>query len=169
MQTPRASQKRLIHLPGRPGPTQESAASVPARYRSVLSAAQSCGEYERLMSGVFEHYPQSKFKDSQMRAVTEGHEWFLFLDEAQAHVARMQNYSLYGYLPFAFVASHLLFAGPPAANRGSRMPYPKQDHERRQQRQRADNLVRALLAEMVPQARAATSHSSLVSYDVIVL
>ena len=90
--------------------------------------------------------------------VTTGHEWFLFFDEASAHVSRSQNYSLFGYLPFVFVSSHLLFS----ATGRTKLTYPHVHQEQKQRKARTDNLLVAMLAEMTPSARAATSVTSLV-------
>lgn len=37
---------------------------------NILHAVHSCGEYDRLMQGIFENYPTIKFKDSYMSAVS---------------------------------------------------------------------------------------------------
>lgn len=39
------------------------------RFMNVLHAVYSCGEYDRLLLGVFDNYPTIKFKDSYMQAV----------------------------------------------------------------------------------------------------
>ncbi len=39
------------------------------RFANILHAVHSCGEYDRLMQGVFENYPNIKFKDSYLNAV----------------------------------------------------------------------------------------------------
>ena len=38
----------------------------------MLGTIMACGEYEKLMAGVFEMYPEVKFKDSQLGNVTAG-------------------------------------------------------------------------------------------------
>ena len=50
---------------------EESAASLPVRFKSMLSAVYACGEYEKLMNGVFENYLQVKFRDSQLANVSK--------------------------------------------------------------------------------------------------
>ena len=35
----------------------------------MLSTILACGDYEKLMTGVFEMYPEVKFKDGQMANV----------------------------------------------------------------------------------------------------
>ncbi len=39
------------------------------RFANILHSVHSCGEYDRLMQGVFENYPTIKFKDSYLNAV----------------------------------------------------------------------------------------------------
>ncbi len=90
--------------------------------------------------------------------MTAGHEWFLFFDEANSLVSRLQNYSSMAFLPFVFVTSHLLFS----ANGKTKLTYPHVQQERRQQLARNRNLIDSVVAEMSPTARAATTSTSLV-------
>jgi len=46
-----------------------NAASLPARFATILQSVYSCGDYDRLMNGVFENYAAIKFKDSYLSAV----------------------------------------------------------------------------------------------------
>ena len=43
---------------------EESGATLKNRYHSVLSTIYACGDYEKIMEGVFENYLNVKFKDS---------------------------------------------------------------------------------------------------------
>ncbi len=83
----------------------------------------------------------------------------MFFDEVGAQIGRLQNYSLYAYLPFVFVCSHLLFS---AAGR-TKLTYPHVFQEQRQALLRNKNLLASVLAEMTPGARGATSATSLVT------
>ena len=49
---------------------EESGASLPNRFKSTLHSVYACGEYEKMMHGVFENYLNVKFKDSQFENVS---------------------------------------------------------------------------------------------------
>uniref|UniRef100_A0A0K8SZZ0 Uncharacterized protein n=1 Tax=Lygus hesperus TaxID=30085 RepID=A0A0K8SZZ0_LYGHE len=76
----------------------------------VLQTVQSYGDYERLTNGVFENYAKVRSTDSPIAPVVKALNWFVFQDLISAHIKTSQNYSLYGYLPWAFVQWHILFA-----------------------------------------------------------
>ena len=50
---------------------EESAATAPNRYRSMLSTVYAGGDYGRVMEGVFENYLDIKFKDMHLENVSE--------------------------------------------------------------------------------------------------
>ena len=68
-QTPRASQKILVPC-GDGSSREESAAALPVRAKSMLRAVQACGDYDKIMNGVFENYLQVKFRDTQLANVS---------------------------------------------------------------------------------------------------
>jgi len=87
-----------------------NAASMPARFANILHSVYSCGEYDRLMQGVFENYPEIKFKDSYMNAVCSGLDWMCYFDVVNREIQQSQNYTMMAYLPFTFVAVHFQLA-----------------------------------------------------------
>merc|ERR1712071_131385 len=91
-------------------PNLGNAASMPTRFASILHSVYSCGEYERLMQGVFENYPEIKFKDSYMNAVCSGLDWMCFFDIINRDIQRTQNYTMFPYLPYTFVGVHFQLA-----------------------------------------------------------
>lgn len=64
----------------------------------------------RLVNGVFENYLSQK-ADGNLLGVAEAGEWFCFTDLLNTQIQTVQNYSVYPYLPYTYVAWHLLFAG----------------------------------------------------------
>lgn len=82
------------------------------------------------MQGVFENYPTIKFKDSYMSSVSyyrhnfiklsliicdstqvcTGLDWMCFYDLLNKEIQHTQNYTTYGYLPYAFVGLHFQLA-----------------------------------------------------------
>ncbi|KAH8412408.1 hypothetical protein KR009_001817 [Drosophila setifemur] len=84
--------------------------SVATRVRNVLDVVHSSGDYERLAQGVYENYLQQKMPDPNFTGVCDALKWFCFTDTVQNLIGRQQNYSVYPYLQYGFVAWHLLFA-----------------------------------------------------------
>ncbi len=90
--------------------------------------------------------------------VCEGCDWFCAFDVTQQQIAHSQSYSLMGYLPFALVASHLLFA----AHTKAKLSYPLVHGEKVTQQGRSVNLMATLVSEMSPMNRSFTNNTTLV-------
>lgn len=80
------------------------------RFYNVLHIAQSFGDYEKVIQGVYENFPKVPFKDSSMKGVAYGLERLCLSDRILTEVHTTQNYSLMGYLNYTIVLFHLLFA-----------------------------------------------------------
>lgn len=80
------------------------------RWSYVLRVINMSSDYDKLMQGVFENYLHQKMPDPNFNGISEATEWFSFNDRLQTAINHSQNYSVYGYLPFSFVAWHFLFA-----------------------------------------------------------
>ena len=130
-------------------PGREPAHSVPARYRAILSALYSCGDYEKLVQGAFENFLIIKFRDTGLENVVKGLEWFVHFDRLQSAVQHSQVYTLMGHFVFPLVAAHLLFA----ASTRQRVVFPVAGSEAAAARTRRVQVVAALLAEMPPAGR----------------
>ena len=70
---------------------------------------QSCGEYDKVVQGVFDNYVNMKFRDMRLENVTKSLDWFTCFDLMQQEIRHSQIYSLMAYLPFTLVLSHLMF------------------------------------------------------------
>jgi len=134
------------------------AATVHARYRNILSSVSSCGEFERLLNGVFENFLEVKFKDSGMMNVVSGLEWFVHFDILHQEMMHSQNYSIMGHLPFPLVASHLMFG----SNVKHRVKFPTQHTECRNKLAKNHNILSSVVGEMAPQARCYNNNTVLV-------
>jgi len=137
---------------------EEPANSIHARYKNIVSTVGSCGEYERLLNGVFENFLDIKFKDSGLMNVNSGLEWFVHFDILHQEMMHSQNYSIMGHLPFPLVASHLLFA----SNVKERIKFPVQNTECRAKLAKNHNILASVVAEMAPQARAFSNNTVMV-------
>lgn len=120
LQIPRGTAKTFKQVGNRSVVVDENVSTSQHRFHKVLSAVQSCGEYEKMANGVFENYLDIKFKDSQLKNVIQGLDWMSFCDLTQSYIHRSQNYAVMAYLPFTFVKTHLLFA----THAKSRITYP---------------------------------------------
>lgn len=53
------------------------------RFSSILSAVSSVGEYEKVAQGIFENYPNTKYRDPSMRVVSGAEAGLLKLSHVQ--------------------------------------------------------------------------------------
>lgn len=99
--------------------------STKSRMANVLDVIHMHGDYNRLMNGVFENYLKQKMPDADMNGMAEGADWFCFSDRLNQFINHKQNYSVYSYLQYGFVAWHLLFA----SLAWPKITFPKQGYE----------------------------------------
>ena len=59
---------------------------------------------------MFENYLAAKFRDTGLRNVVKGCDWFAHFDLLHQEVLHSQIYTLMGHLPFPLIAAHFLFA-----------------------------------------------------------
>ena len=150
-QLPRASSKRKFDQ-------EKSAAATESRFQNSLRMVMACGDYEKLQQGVFENYLNAKFKDTRMQNVQLGQDWFCFFDIIHQHIMHSQVYTTMAYLPYNFVATHLLFA----ASGRFKVTYPTQAFETKSALLKSNQIVESLYADMTPGVRCYTSMTSLV-------
>ena len=93
----------------------------------LVNAIQSCGEYEKLLQDLFEHYPQLKPLDASLANLCKVHDWMGYYDRVWGKVNETQEYELMGYLPYALVPWHSHMAAP--ANSSKPTEWPKADYE----------------------------------------
>lgn len=79
------------------------------RMSNVLNVVTSFGDYEKIAQGVFENYPNMKYKNSNMADTCLSLEWFSFNDIINKEIYSTQNYSLASYLGYACVVWHFTF------------------------------------------------------------
>lgn len=66
--------------------------------------------FNRLSAGVFENYLERGGSSGGLGGAVQALEWFIANDHISTQIASTQNYSLYPYLPYAFLCWHFLFA-----------------------------------------------------------
>merc|ERR1712029_773997 len=157
---PRSSSKRKYVQEGATSGQlmEENLSGLSQRFRTMLATALSCGDNERVMQGLFENYLEVKFKDNALQNVNQGTEWFRFFDVTQNWINRSQNYSTMPYLPYTFVASHLLFA----SNAQTEVQYPSTHFEVKTKIQKSSQTIAAMVSEMAPLTRIFTPPTVLV-------
>ena len=117
----------------------------------------ACGEYDRLVQGVFENYLAMKFKDTGMQGVVSGLEWMVHFDLLHQEAIKSQAWALMGHFCFPLVATHLLFA----STTKQRVLFPTQQTDVTTRLSRSQQMIESVTGEMEPTARAYCSSSTL--------
>ena len=140
------------------GQSKQKLSTVSERYKKILSTVYSCGEYERVVQGVFENYVNMQFKDLRLENVTRSLDWFTSFDLLQQEIRHSQVYSLMAYLPFTLVLTHLTFG----STIKQRVSLQSQALEVSQKLEQSRGVLTSLVSEMTPTARAYCSQPVLV-------
>ena len=82
----------------------------------------------------------------------------------QQQVQHTQNYATMGYLPYTFVSFHLLFA---ASGPKPTLSWPNVQFEMKSKLQKSQNLLKSMIADMLPAARIFASPQTLVCYRTL--
>ncbi|KAJ8035506.1 Chromosome transmission fidelity protein 18-like [Holothuria leucospilota] len=136
-------------LPQKDRAIDANPASFSARFHRILSLAMTCGEYAKLMQGVFENYLEVKFKDPHLDSITLASDWMIFFDLLNTRVMESQNYIFNRYMPFIPVMFHMLFASVSRPQ----IKYPSADFESRQRQQKITNHLATMLADACPRVK----------------
>ncbi|KAN0064727.1 Chromosome transmission fidelity protein 18 [Thecaphora frezii] len=93
----------------------------------LMHEITSCGEYDKLAQGCFEHYPRLRASDDGWKRYRSAHDWLHFGEAMRAQAWSMGWFELLGYQAWSFVAWYGLFA-----KAGNALPdYPKAEYEMR--------------------------------------
>ena len=140
------------------GQSKQKILNIAERYQKILLTIQSCGEYEKVVQGVFDNYVNMKFRDLRLENVTKSLDRFTEFDLLQQEIRHSQIYSLMAYLPFTLVLSHLLFGSTVK----QRVNIASQAVEVNQKIEQNKNILTCLRGEMSPTARVFCSKTALV-------
>lgn len=80
------------------------------RSKTILNTVITFGNYDRLILGIFENYPQINQKREQFPPVCTAVEWFSYTDCMNKNIQETQNYSMNAYIPYGFVVWHFALA-----------------------------------------------------------
>ncbi|CAG8478707.1 10923_t:CDS:10 [Paraglomus brasilianum] len=106
--------------------TEEVAASREDKYLARLSSMiNTNSEYDKLMQGCFENYPNMKFNDSNFSKRLDVCDWLVFYDQVNQRLNSRQQFGLQPYLPYSLAAFHPLFAGSVKQD----IKYPRTDYQ----------------------------------------
>lgn len=156
-QKPRATRKAFRPQAG--GDLSSSADRNPEgeRFDSLVRTAQGFGDYEKLIQSLFDNYVNTNFKDPRFELIHEGPEWLCFTDELLSTVHRLQNYSLYPYLPYVAPAFHKVFSVVPY----TKMVFQNSFLEARSKQMQLSNILASLTAEWPAQMRCFLTETTL--------
>ena len=93
----------------------------------LMNSVQACGDYDKVVQGLFEHYPNLKPLDASLTNVCKMHDWLGYYDRISSKIDETQEYELMGYLPFAIVPWYSHMSAP--ANSAKPAEWPKADYE----------------------------------------
>ncbi|WWC60447.1 uncharacterized protein I303_103019 [Kwoniella dejecticola CBS 10117] len=118
------------------------------RYVDRLSfTIQASGEYDKIVQGLFEHYPNVKPLDASLGNLCKVHDWLGYYDRLSSKVSESQEWDLMGYMPYAITAWYHHLAAP--ANNAKPTEWPKADYEAYQARI-ANEEISTSLKNLVP-------------------
>lgn len=87
---------------------------------------QACGDTDKLVQGLFEHYPNVKPLDASLQNLNKLHDWVAYHDRLSSKIGEGE-YELLPYQPYAVVAWYPHMAAPGNANKPAE--WPKSDYE----------------------------------------
>lgn len=93
----------------------------------LVHAVSSCGDHDRLVQGLFEHYPNLKPLDASLQNVCKMHDWVQYYDRLHGRISENQEFELMGYVSYAIVPWYSHMAAP--ANTTKPTEWPKMDYE----------------------------------------
>ncbi|OCF36301.1 hypothetical protein I316_02176 [Kwoniella heveanensis BCC8398] len=118
----------------------------------VSFAVQACGEYDKLVQGCFEHYPNLKPLDASLTNLNKIHDWLGYYDRLSNKVSESQEWELMGYMPYAVTAWYAHMAAP--ANNTKPTEWPKADYECYQARTANEEIANSLKLLVPPILRS---------------
>ncbi|KAH1026125.1 hypothetical protein HUJ05_010695 [Dendroctonus ponderosae] len=131
--------------------------SAKERMQNILKMISLFGDQERLAQGVYENFGRAHQKDRCIEATSCGLDWFCFNDILTKQIYSDQNYSLTGYLNYAFVVWHFVFASTQKA----KLSYPSAGYEFRVKETRQKAIIAEVLRGMAPSVRCYNSSQPL--------
>uniref|UniRef100_A0A336M1C1 CSON006417 protein n=1 Tax=Culicoides sonorensis TaxID=179676 RepID=A0A336M1C1_CULSO len=135
------------------------------RLKNVVEMVYKSYDYEKLMQGVFENYLQQKQPDPDLLGITEAADWFSYNDQIQTVVKHTQNYSIYGYLAYSFVAWHFLFA----TLAWPKVKFPNKNYEINQKLLSSINILNALRKNLDVTKRGVGDSPKAINVDSLPL
>ncbi|KAL1497907.1 hypothetical protein ABEB36_008789 [Hypothenemus hampei] len=134
------------------------------RMEKILQTIGLFGDHERVAQGVYENFPRLQLKDKNLNSTSLGIDWFCYNDVITKCINTDQNYSLTGYLNYAFVIWHFVFASV----QKPKISYPSIGYEYRMKDIRHKAIIAEQLRGMAVNVRCYQSALPLI-LDVIPL
>ncbi|ORY29754.1 hypothetical protein BCR39DRAFT_588132 [Naematelia encephala] len=118
----------------------------------LASDVQSCGDHDRLVQGLFEHYPNLKPIDASLHNLGKLHDWLGYYDRVHRMVESEQAWEMLVYVPYAIVPWYSHLAAP--ANSSRPTEWPKADYEAFQARTVNEEVATSLKSLVPPILRS---------------
>ncbi|RSH94825.1 hypothetical protein EHS25_004631 [Saitozyma podzolica] len=112
---------------------------------------QACGDTDKLVQGLFEHYPNVKPLDASLQNLNKLHDWVAYHDRLSSKIGEGE-YELLPYQPYAVVAWYPHMAAPGNATKPAE--WPKADYESFQTRTLNEEVSTALKNAIPPILRS---------------
>ena len=90
-------------------------------------AVQACGDYDKVLQGLWEHYPHLQPQDKSLANLDKVHDWVSFYDKLAGRVGETQEYELMSFMAYGIVPWYTHMAS--AANNAKHVEWPKADYE----------------------------------------
>jgi chromosome transmission fidelity protein 18 len=130
----------------------------PALTQHLISLVQSSGDYNRLLQGCFEHYPNLSFVDDGWWRIRSMLDWVAWGNELQDKAWSNGTFDLMGYVPWSFVKWNGLFA-----NTVNSLPeWPKVDYEQFLKKQAFEEISVELHHSLPPSLRVQFGRDAVV-------
>lgn len=135
----------------------------------IVKALQTCGEYDRIQQGCFEHYLSVRSPPDTWAAINSALDWVHASDAFELRMHRHQDYDMLPYMPYMLAPWHRLFAH--VANQ--KLEWPKADYEaylkRSAHQEIAETVQKALPMSLSPSFSATSVVTELAPYLIRIL
>ncbi|KAL0097434.1 hypothetical protein J3Q64DRAFT_1060365 [Phycomyces blakesleeanus] len=126
----------------------------------IIRSVATNGEYEKIMQGCFEAYPNMQFHDVALKKCLKMSEWLDFYDTVNHYVNDQHEYGLYGYMAYPAVNFHRFFAGSTVQKH--RVEYPRMDYEAFVAKKTYENLFSVFMAGIHPSQQRFMNRNSVI-------
>lgn len=144
---------------------QKTLSPLQSRFQNICATLASCGEYDKLMQGIFENYLSAQSKEANIHTLCSALDWMCFSDVISAEIFSSQSFILLPYQMFAGVALHMFLA----SHRRCKITFPQTEYEASQRRARVQHVIAGVRGEMSPILRCYNTADRGLVLDILPL